>query len=62
MQTLLFYEPSGERPLPTSDLDDILAATPNVELGARMPGYRSGRWRDPDTGACLLYTSPSPRD
>jgi len=51
MQTLLFYEPSGERPLPTSDLDDILAATPNVELGARMPGYRSGRWRDPDTGA-----------
>ena len=55
MQTLLFYEPAGEPPLPEGDLEAILAASPGVELGARTPGYRPGRWRDADTGAsCQL--------
>lgn len=51
MQTLLFYAPAGEPPVPTEDLGTILAGFPEVELGAPTPGYRPARWRDHDTGA-----------
>ena len=61
MQTLLFYEPAGEPPLPSEDIEAVLAACPGVELDARTSGYRPGRWRDVDTGAsCQIDLGEAP--
>jgi hypothetical protein len=50
--TVLFYEAADGPPTQPDDLEDALLAIPGVELtGRRGDSYRSGQWRDTDTGA-----------
>jgi|GEM_PF-2573692 hypothetical protein len=66
MVSLLFYESTADAgPTVTRDgLEDHLAAAPGVELdGAWRAAYRSGRWRDPATGAsCTIDLGNPPID
>jgi hypothetical protein len=66
MLSLLFYESAitDGRLTTREDIDDQLMALPGVELsGAAHAPYRSGRWRDPATGAsCTIDLGTPPID